>query len=294
MDYIELKNFKLRYFILFGIVIFIVSFILFFITDNPASEEWITFLVSVSFLLYLMYQTKKWNFIYNEQPMHTTMTKGRWAKYLSITACFQLITVVFTAILLTIVYLVFEEHIRELFSFFPMTDVEDVRPSLLVYILFFINICILAPIYEEMLFRGILLRRFTLRWSPQKSIIVSSIIFGIIHLNPINAVFAFALGCVLGYAYLKTKNIVIPILLHSFNNFLAYLQFVYTNQTTEMDLPTTEADQTRVIVKCGVLFHTDGCHYFLIREILQKLPSVKKSATEVGGVCGCRYSLTGK
>jgi len=281
MDYIELKNFKLRYFILFGIVIFIVSFILFFITDNPASEEWITFLVSVSFLLYLMYQTKKWNFIYNEQPMHTTMTKGRWAKYLSITACFQLITVVFTAILLTIVYLVFEEHIRELFSFFPMTDVEDVRPSLLVYILFFINICILAPIYEEMLFRGILLRRFTLRWSPQKSIIVSSIIFGIIHLNPINAVFAFALGCVLGYAYLKTKNIVIPILLHSFNNFLAYLQFVYTNQTTEMDLPTTEAARQGLLLNVAFFFILTAVIIFLFVKYYKNFRQLKNPAPKL-------------
>ena len=281
MDYIELKNFKLRYFILFGIGIFIVSFILIFITDNPASEEWITFLVSVSFLLYLMYQTKKWNFIYNEQPIHTTMTKGRWAKYLSITACFQLITVVFTAILLTIVYLVFEEHIRELFSFFPMTDVEDVRPSLLVYILFFINICILAPIYEEMLFRGILLRRFTLRWSPQKSIIISSIIFGIIHLNPINAVFAFALGCVLGYAYLKTKNIVIPILLHSFNNFLAYLQFVYTNQTTEMDLPTTEAARQGLLLNVAFFFILTAVIIFLLVKYYKNFRQLKNPAPKL-------------
>ncbi|WP_339171788.1 type II CAAX endopeptidase family protein [Solibacillus sp. FSL R5-0691] len=281
MDYIELKNFKLRYFILFGIGIFIVSFILLFITDNPASEEWITFLVSVSFLLYLMYQTKKWNFIYNEQPIHTTMTKGRWAKYLSITACFQLITVVFTAILLTIVYLVFEEHIRELFSFFPMTDVEDVRPSLLVYILFFINICILAPIYEEMLFRGILLRRFTLRWSPQKSIIISSIIFGIIHLNPINAVFAFALGCVLGYAYLKTKNIVIPILLHSFNNFLAYLQFVYTNQTTEIDLPTTEAARQGLLLNVAFFFILTAVIIFLLVKYYKNFRQLKNPAPKL-------------
>lgn len=283
MDYIELKNFKLRYFILFVIGIFIASFILLFITDIPASEEWITFFVSVSCLMYLMHQTKKWNFTYNEQPIHTTMSKGRWAKYLSITACFQLITVVFTTILLTIIYLVFEEHIRELFSFFPMLDLEEVRPSLLVYVLFFINICILAPIYEEMLFRGILLRRFTLRWSPQKSIIISSIIFGIIHLNPINVVFAFALGCVLGYAYLKTKNIVIPMLLHSFNNFLAFIQFVYTNQTTEIDLPTTEAARQGLLINVAFFFILKAVIIFLLvkyyknfRQLINPAPKLEK------------------
>lgn len=253
MDHSELKKFKLRYFILFAIGIFIASFILLFLIDIPTSEEWITFFVSISCLVYLMYQTKKWNFSYNEQPIHTTMTKGRWAKYLSIAACFQLITVVFTTILLTVLYLILEDHIRELFSFFPMVDLGEVQPSLLAYILFFINICILAPIYEELLFRGILLRRFTLRWSPQKSIIISSVLFGIIHLNPINILFAFALGCVLGYAYLKTHNIFVPMLLHSFSNFLAFLQFVYTNQTFELDLPTTEAAQRELLIN-GAFF----------------------------------------
>lgn len=278
MDYIDLKNFKLRYFILFAIGIFIASFILLFITDIPAGEEWITFFVSVSCLMYLVHQTKKWNFTYNEQPVRTTMSKGRWAKYLSITACFQLVTVVFTTILLTIIYLVFEEHIRELFSFFTMLDLEEVGPSPLVYVLFFINICILAPIYEEMLFRGILLRRFTLRWSPQKSIIISSIIFGIIHLNPINVVFAFALGCVLGYAYLKTKNIMIPMLLHSFNNFLAYIQFVYTNQTAEIDLPTTEAAQQELLINVAFFFILTAVIIFLLVKYYKNFRQLKNPA----------------
>ncbi|WP_342573367.1 type II CAAX endopeptidase family protein [Solibacillus sp. FSL K6-1781] len=278
MDYSELKNFKLRYFILFAIGIFIASFILLFLIDIPASEEWVTFFVSVSCFMYLLHQTKKWNFSFNEQPIHTTMTKGRWAKYLSITASFQLITVVFTTILFTIVYLIFEEHIRELFSFFPMLNLDEVRPSLLVYVLFFINICILAPIYEEMLFRGILLRRFTLRWSTQKSIIISSLIFGVIHLNPINVVFAFALGCVLGYAYLKTKNIVIPMLLHSFNNFLAYLQFVYTNQTTKLDLPTTEAAQQELLINVAFFFILAAFIIFLLVKYYKNFRQLKNPA----------------
>ena len=281
MNYSELKNFKLRYFILFAIGTLIASFILLFLIDFPASEEWITFFVSISCLLYLMNQTKKWNFTYNEQPIQITMTKGRWAKYLSITACFQLITVVFTTILLTVLYLIFENQIRELFSFFPMIDLGETRPSLLVYVLFFINICILAPVYEELLFRGILLRRFTLRWSPQKSIIISSVIFGIIHLNPINVVFAFALGCVLGYAYLKTKNIFIPMLLHSFSNFLAYLQFVYTNQTADLNLPTTEAAQQELLINGAFFLILTAILVFLLVKYYKNFRQLKNSAPKI-------------
>lgn len=260
MDYSELKKFKLRYFILFAIVIFIASVILLFLANLPMSEEWLTFVVSICLMLYLLFQTKKWNFTYNEQPMNQVMSKGRWARYLSVTASIQLITVVFTTLLLIGLYILFEEQIRSFLSFFPVIEITDVQPSLLMYVLFFLNICVLAPIYEELFFRGILLRRFTLKWSPQKSIIISSIIFGIIHFNPINVVFAFALGCVLGYAYLKTKNIFVPMLLHSFSNFLAFLQFVYANQTTVLELPSTEAAQRDLLV--------NGAFFILLTAIL--------------------------
>lgn len=260
MDYSELKNFKLRYFILLAVVVFIASVVVSFLVEIPASEEMITFITSISLLSYLLYQTKKWNFTYNDQLMHTTMSKGRWARYLSIAASFQLITVVFTTILLTCLYILFEEQIRSFMAFFPVIELTDVKPSLLVYVLFFLNICVLAPIYEELFFRGILLRRFTLKWSPQKSIIISSIIFGIIHLSPINVLFAFALGCVLGYAYLKTKNIFVPMLLHSFSNFLAFLQFVYANQTTVLELPSTEAAQRDLLI--------NGAFFILLTAIL--------------------------
>ena len=260
MDYRELKNFKLRYFILFAVVVFIASTIVLLMTNIPASEQIITFITSIFFLSYLLYQTKKWNITYNEQLINSTMSKGRWARYLSVTASIQLITVVFTTLLLIGLYILFEEQIRSFLSFFPVIEITDVQPSLLMYVLFFLNICVLAPIYEELFFRGILLRRFTLKWSPQKSIIISSIIFGIIHFNPINVVFAFALGCVLGYAYLKTKNIFVPMLLHSFSNFLAFLQFVYANQTTVLELPSTEAAQRDLLV--------NGAFFILLTAIL--------------------------
>lgn len=275
MDYLQLRNFKLRYFVLFAIVIFITSFIMLFFLTIPASEEWITFIVSICSLAYILFQTKKWNISYNEQTIQMTMSKGRWVRYLSITACFQIITVVLTTILLSVLYLLFEEQIRSFFDLFQFNSLEIVDTPLIVYVLFFINICILAPIWEELLFRGILLRRFTLKWSPQKSIIISSVIFGIIHLNPINIVFAFALGCVLGYAYLKTKNIVVPMLLHSFSNFLAFLQFCYANQTTTVDLPTIEAVRHELYISVAIFLVISFILVFLLIKYCKQFQQLK-------------------
>ncbi|MGN7478349.1 lysostaphin resistance A-like protein [Solibacillus silvestris] len=281
MEYSQLRNFKLRYFVIFAIFIFIASTILFLFVNIPAGEEWLTFVISVCFLGYILQQTKKWNFTYSEQFMNKTMSKARWAKYLSITACFQLITVVLTSILLIILYLVFEEQIRSFIELFQFMTMETVNTPLIVYILFFINICILAPIWEELLFRGILLRRFTLKWSPQKSIVVSSVIFGIIHLNPINIVFAFALGCVLGYAYLKTKNIVVPMLLHSFSNFLAFLQFCYANQTVELDLPTTEAVRRELYISGAIFLAISFVLVFLLVKYYKHFRQLKNPPLKV-------------
>ena len=48
----------------------------------------------------------------------------------------------------------------------------------------FMTIAIAAPILEESIFRGIILDGLLKKYSPLKSILVSSILFGIVHLNP--------------------------------------------------------------------------------------------------------------
>ena len=82
-----------------------------------------------------------------------------------------------------------------------------------------------APILEEILFRGIIQKGLINKGvKPAKAIIFSALAFGIFHLNPWQTVNAFLLGLVLGVVYYKTKSLLMPILLHAFNNFIsAYL-----------------------------------------------------------------------
>ena len=252
MDYTVLKKFKVRYFILFGVVCFIVTiFLSLFLAEVTAIAEWITLFVSLCCLFYVVYQTRKWDITYNEPNVGEAMTKGRWGRYLSLTAFLQISAVTLGGLGLSLLFLLFEENIRNLLFLFPIAE-EIPKTALIVFVLHFINICILAPLWEELFFRGILLRRFTIKWSPQKSIIVSSILFGLIHLNPLTIVFAFALGCVLGYAYLKTKSIVVPIVLHSFSNFLAFIQYCIANQSTTAGLPETESVRMELYISGGL------------------------------------------
>jgi len=96
---------------------------------------------------------------------------------------------------------------------------------------------ILAPIFEEIIFRGYILRGFLSTYSPIKAIISSAIIFGLVHFYPYQIIGAIPLGVFFGWIYYKTKSIGITIILHSFVNFIGlfsgWLHFKYGNQTIE-------------------------------------------------------------
>lgn len=85
----------------------------------------------------------------------------------------------------------------------------------------FISSGIIGPIYEEILFRYILYNRIKKRFSVRKSIFISSLIFGIMHLQPIKSIYAFILGIFLSFIYERKKNIIAPILVHISANSIA-------------------------------------------------------------------------
>lgn len=86
-------------------------------------------------------------------------------------------------------------------------------------------------IIEELLFRSQVLEEFLKKKSPFKAILYSSLIFGSVHLLNISSlgsiptilvqvVYTFFLGLVLGFVYINTKNIIIPITFHILFNFV--------------------------------------------------------------------------
>lgn len=83
-----------------------------------------------------------------------------------------------------------------------------------------VMIAVIGPIAEEFIFRGVLLKRMALKTSMWGGIIISSLFFGILHADVIGA---FAFGVIASLLYLKTGNLLVPILLHIFNNSFAML-----------------------------------------------------------------------
>ena len=85
-------------------------------------------------------------------------------------------------------------------------------------LLTYFTICVGAPIAEEFIFRKLLIDR-TIGYGEKMSVLISGILFGIVHGNFEQFFYAFALGCLFAYIYCKTGKIRNTILFHMWINF---------------------------------------------------------------------------
>jgi membrane protease YdiL (CAAX protease family) len=90
-------------------------------------------------------------------------------------------------------------------------------------VLIFLSVVIIAPISEELTFRGVILKR-ALKVTPFISAnIIQAILFGIAHLNIVQGIYAFGGGLAMGYVAYKFKTLKASILLHMFFNGLNFI-----------------------------------------------------------------------
>lgn len=84
--------------------------------------------------------------------------------------------------------------------------------------LFVVTAAIAAPIFEEILFRGFLMASLTRYLPAWGAIVVSSLIFALAHLSLSEVLPLTALGIMLGLVYMRTRNLLTSMLLHSLWN----------------------------------------------------------------------------
>ncbi|WP_395373681.1 lysostaphin resistance A-like protein [Marinicella sp. W31] len=87
-------------------------------------------------------------------------------------------------------------------------------------VLSFSSIVIITPVFEEFVFRGLLLHRWRDKWNLKKAAMVSSVLFGLLHFDPIGAT---AFGLAMCYLYVKSGSLWLPIVCHMLNNLIAWL-----------------------------------------------------------------------
>ena len=91
-----------------------------------------------------------------------------------------------------------------------------------------VMVCLVAPVLEEMLFRGIILRSFLQQYSRWFAIFGSALLFGLAHMNIYQFVVASILGVMCAWLYEKTRSLLPGIILHAASNTAA----IYLYQVT--------------------------------------------------------------
>jgi len=101
-------------------------------------------------------------------------------------------------------------------NYSEMTSI--VSASKIDTIMYYIAISILIPVVEEIVFRGIILGEFLSTMRAPAAVILSSIVFGSMHIQPIQIGYAFMCGLVLGSVYLFSNSIYLSTLIHCIFN----------------------------------------------------------------------------
>ncbi len=86
-----------------------------------------------------------------------------------------------------------------------------------------LSVSVMAPLFEEWLCRGLVLRGLMKKMNPAWAIVVSAAFFAVLHMNPWQAVAAFALGLLFGYVYYRTGSLKLTMLMHCVNNTFSVL-----------------------------------------------------------------------
>lgn len=80
----------------------------------------------------------------------------------------------------------------------------------------FLYTCLFAPVVEEIVFRGLVMRGLE-KYGKWFAIVASSLLFGLFHGNPAQSPYAFAVGLVMGYVAME-YNLLWAMVMHMVNN----------------------------------------------------------------------------
>jgi membrane protease YdiL (CAAX protease family) len=144
-------------------------------------------------------------------------------------------------------------------------------------ILIIISAAVIPAISEEAAFRGLLQRSLEQEWLPIRSIVLSSLVFGMLHMNPFTLVPLIAIGFFMGFMAYISESLVLPIALHFIHNTIAIVAG-YNPYLKSLDTGSESLDPTTAGILCfASLFISTLCIYYLFAERIKRtnLPEVQ-------------------
>ena len=143
-----------------------------------------------------------------------------------------------------------------------------------------IIISIIGPIFEEMLFRKLLIDR-TIKYGARISIILSATLFGLMHGNLNQFFYAFLLGGFFAYVYIKTGNILYTIILHIFLNLIGSVFSLFVVESANAIAQGTYAGFDISIILIYIIFIITAMLFGLLGLVNYKKADLRKIKTKI-------------
>ena len=163
--------------------------------------------ISILLFMYLnKYDIEKTKKIYTTEKLKNTLI------------LFILANIVIYLVSISSKYLLHEFDEQNIVQYFKHNKITELQV---------LNIIVVVPIIEEIVFRGLFYKLLRSYFSIVPSMLISSIIFSIVHQNILVSIVLFSLGLILCYSYERNKSIIYPIVIHSLFNLLMLLLILY-------------------------------------------------------------------
>ena len=141
-------------------------------------------------------------------------------------------------------------------------------------------VAVVAPVFEEILFRGAIEGHLLKTGRhPAFAIILSALLFGVVHGNPAQIPFAFVLGLVMGWLFYATGSLLPSMLLHFINNMSSVVLGLLFPQTSGSMEEMFGHEMSIGLSVLGLLTSVI-CIYIIVRILRHTSTNIKSAAPE--------------
>jgi len=145
--------------------------------------------------------------------------------------------------------------VQSLLPFFPdYQEVSNLLSGAYFSWWLMLLLVIIGPIVEELFLRGVVMNDFMSEVSPGVAIVLQAMLFGIIHLNVIQSIYATLGGILLGCFYYYTKSLKAAIVGHIFLNFTGVFGALVISLTFEYPILRWTALLVALVLMIGPVF----------------------------------------
>jgi len=110
----------------------------------------------------------------------------------------------------------------------PAIPLTTQSTGLLAHVSLFITICILAPIFEEIMFRGLFYQTARAKLGPWPAIVLSGVVFGLVHpVSIVGSLPLMLLGGVFAWLAETRKSLLPGMVAHSLQNTMSFLSMLF-------------------------------------------------------------------